>query len=365
MIPSRGLVMAGRVLMVAFSLLVWAYVPALTGQPHPLSYRTALLALVAVFTLAWAWFWLRLAGSDDGRRAALAVAVVTAATIPLTAIAPPGYSTFVFAAGMAGVAFPLRTGLLVTLLMALLQVAIRTARHDPLDILVGSGLNTLFVGGIAAGGRLLIQSNVRLAEAREEVARLAVSEERLRFARDLHDQIGQNLTMIVLKSELLARSLGAETGEPARLQAREVAEIARRALREVRETVTAYRQPALTEELAGARTALQAAGIGLAVEDTLGPMPAAQERVLAWTVREGVTNVLRHSRASRCLVRLHHERGSAVLEIEDDGVGAGPGGAGSGLEGIRERVAAVGGTFRAGAAGAGFRLQVAVPLLET
>src|SRR5205823_11005194 len=138
----------------------------------------------------------------------------------------------------------------------------------------GDVLNDALVGAAAVAGRLLIEANQQLSLAREQIARLAVGEERLRFARDLHDLIGHSLSVIALKSELAGRLMRSSPG----LAAHEVADIekvARDALREVREAVAGYRQPTLNAELAGAREALTAAGIELHAEAEHLPLPPA------------------------------------------------------------------------------------------
>lgn len=207
-----------------------------------------------------------------------------------------------------------------------------------------------------------------LHATRAELARLAVMEERVRLARDLHDLLGHNLSMITLKSELAGRLL---IQEPARAsqEIHEVEEVARQTLREVREAVAGYRQPTLSGELDGARQMLSAAGIAYQVEYTAGALPPTTDAVLAWTVREGVTNVIRHSRARRCLIQLTCEDGIVHAEVTNDGYREPEGvrkGTGSGLSGLAERVTAHGGRIEAGplrtAGNEGFRLWVGLAI---
>src|SRR5438309_515445 len=159
------------------------------------------------------------------------------------------------------------------------------------------------VGLTAVAGQLLIQANRQLSQAREQIARLAVGEERLRFARDLHDLLGHSLSVIALKSELAGRLIKTTPGLAAH-EVEDIEKVARDALRDVREAVAGYRQPTLAAELAGAHEALTAAGIDYRAEDEHMPLPPAIEAVLDWTVREGVTNVMRHSKAKRCEIRI-------------------------------------------------------------
>ena len=232
-------------------------------------------------------------------------------------------------------------------------------------VTVGTICLTLFA--LSALGR----SNRELHAARTELAELAVAEERSRIARDLHDTLGHSLSLIALKSELARRVLA---DDPARAAAEigDVEVAARDALASVRETVSGYRRPSLAMELAGARTALQAAGIENEVEPAPEGLPPDVDAMLGWAVREGVTNVLRHSDASRASIRVVADGDSRAVEVVDDGTSgaaAGIGGAddrarrGSGLDGLRERAATLGGLVEAGPLpDRGFRLRVSVPL---
>jgi two-component system sensor histidine kinase DesK len=209
-----------------------------------------------------------------------------------------------------------------------------------------------------------------LRETRQELARSAVAEERLRFARDLHDLLGHTLSLIVVKAEAVRRVLPGDAVTAAD-QAADIERIGRQALTEVRAAVTGYRGRGLTAELDSARTALADAGIDATVRTrTLSLTPAA-DALLGWTVREGVTNVLRHSAARTCRISLDQGDDDVVLEIRDDGNGAsGPGAEGDpdgspghGLRGLRERLAAAGGRLdAAGVASGGFRLEARVPV---
>jgi two-component system sensor histidine kinase DesK len=211
-----------------------------------------------------------------------------------------------------------------------------------------------------------------LHTARREIAQLAAAEavakERLRFARDLHDLLGHSLSSITLKSELAGRLLPdiPETRKAA-AEVRDIQGIARGALREVREAVAGYRQPVLSEELIGAKAMLEAAGIACRIDNSAGLLPNSVEGVLAWAVREGTTNVIRHSHADRCEIRVMRDGGWVYSEITDDGRGSSAEGdrmtAGSGLSGLAERVEASGGDFEAGPLReGGFHLRVSLPL---
>lgn len=219
------------------------------------------------------------------------------------------------------------------------------------------------IGTMMTAFQRQIRVNRELQAARHELARLAVTDERLRIARDLHDLLGHSLSVINLKSELAAKLVA---HDPARAQAElaDVQAVGRKALAEVREAVQGYRQLALDDALAGARTALSAAGIAYELDGAPAELPADVEEVFAWAVREGTTNVVRHSNAARCAVRIRDGEGEATLEVEDDG--ASPPAVpqvGSGLTGLAERAAMLRGRLEAGTGpGGGFRLRLVVPL---
>jgi two-component system sensor histidine kinase DesK len=277
---------------------------------------------------------------------------------------PPQYgSLFLYAVIMAGAAFPWRRAVPALVLLAVLAAAIELIRGESVTASTGQFLNDLLVGFAAVAGRLLVQANQQLSQAREQIARLAVGEERLRFARDLHDLLGHSLSVIALKSELAGRLIKNTPGLAAH-EIEDIEKVARDALREVREAVTGYRQPTLAAELAGGHEVLTAAGIEYHVDHDHVPLPPAVEAVLAWTVREGVTNVMRHSQAKRCSVRIINKDGHATAEVIDDGRGGTPA-AGSGLRGLEERVRERGGTLIAEPLPhEGFRLRVTVPVRE-
>ena len=241
----------------------------------------------------------------------------------------------------------------------------------------GSGGTAISFAASSAGIGLLMLlmrdlrlRNEELSGARAELARLAVAEERERFARDLHDLLGHSLSVIALKAELAGRLLPDRPAEAA-TEVAEVETVARQALGEVREAVSGYRQPTLDGELEGARMALSAAGIEVSVERPAVTLDPDTEAVLAWAVREGATNVLRHSGAKHVEMRISAGLADTTLEIVDDGARAGaeparnghrPVHGGHGLAGLAERARGVHGTVDSGAlSGGGFRLTVRVP----
>ncbi len=317
----------------------------------------------AVWGGLWAWIWLRAAGRNDVAEAVGLVAITVILTI-FTLIQPtPGGTFLVFSFIVAGACFPVRRALWIIGGLTVLQIVMAVIRLTDLATILNSLINSVLVGGVGIGARLLWQSYRELLAAREEIARLAVSEERLRFSRDLHDLLGQSLAVLVLKSELVNKQLPSDTNETTHQELRDIARVARKSLNDVREAAAGYRRPSLAMEVGNARNALRAAGIGLLVEDTLGRVAAEQDSVLAWCLREGVTNVLKHSGAKKCVLRLLRTDGNATLELVDDGRGAASlDGGGVGLIGLRERVELAGGKFEVGSEPeAGVRLRVILP----
>jgi two-component system sensor histidine kinase DesK len=270
---------------------------------------------------------------------------------------------------------------------AVLPISAAVAGIIGLDILVIMGVwlvgldwpTAAWTAGLVTMIGVVLMSTVRstvtgreLRAAREEIAYLAVAAERLRIARDLHDLLGRSLSLIALKSELAGR-LAINSPERAAAEIGDIEVAARQALQEVREAVTGYRQPTLASELHDAQGLLGAAGIAYTYdldERLIRALPASVEVVLSWAVREGVTNIIRHSRARRCSIRVAEQLGEVQVEITDDGPLAVPeqsadtsvGTPGNGLRGLAERVEALGGRCEAGPCGGGFRLAIAVPI---
>jgi two-component system, NarL family, sensor histidine kinase DesK len=205
----------------------------------------------------------------------------------------------------------------------------------------------------------VVRANRALAETRAELARLAAENERIRIARDLHDLLGHSLTTITVKAGL-ARRLGPTNPAGAVDQITEVEELCRKVLTEVRAAVSGYREVTLASELARGRELLRASGITAELPTATEVADLAHQELFGWAVREGLTNVIRHSRARSCTVRVS----ASCVEIIDDGHGsdAPPG---NGLSGLRERAAAAGGGVDAGPARpAGWRLRVWVPAVD-
>ena len=202
-----------------------------------------------VWGALWAWIWLRAAGRNTVAEFVGLVGITVILTF-FTLIQPSPVGGFlVFAFIVAGACFPLRRALWIMAGLSVLQVALSVIRLSDLATASNGLINSILVGGVGIGARLLWQSYRELVAAREEIARLAVSEERLRFSRDLHDLLGQSLAVLVLKSELVAKQVPSDTDESTRQELRDLARVARKSLNDVREAAAGYRRPTLSREI--------------------------------------------------------------------------------------------------------------------
>ncbi|MEU3890609.1 sensor histidine kinase [Streptomyces sp. NPDC029041] len=311
-------------------------------------------------------------------------AVVAVAALALAEYGPDGEEVDAAAGGLCGVILIFGPGIIALgirsrrrafglaggfaagtwVVTTALGAPVLTALFTALIVLVGG----VFITFTAVFSVWLLNAVYELDEARETRARLAVAEERLRFGRDLHDVMGRNLAVIALKSELAVQL--AQRGRPEAVpQMVEVQRLAQESQREVRDVVRGYREADLGSELAGAQGVLAAAGIACTVGGVpASGLPPAVQSALGWVVREAATNVLRHGDAQRCDVRLEVVEGRVVLSVENDGVSeagteSGSAPSGSGLAGLRERLAKTDGTLEAGPVGRGlFRLTAEIPL---
>ena len=280
---------------------------------------------------------------------------------------------FIGVSAIAGITLSFRNASIAVIGLTLLTVGVNVSIDGgiasanwlqiiPLALLV-RGLGLDMIGFVRLSDALR-----ELQRARGELARQAVTEERLRMARDLHDLLGHTLSLITLKSELAGRLL--EKNHHAAIeQVHEVERVARQALRDVREAVAGYRQRNLRGELDGARQILEAAGIECTIEYGPQSVPPGTDMVLAWVVREGVTNVIRHSRAQHCLIRIISSDRYVRAEITNNGYPREDSSTiekGSGLSGLAERVAKEGGKLEVGrqptSNGPGFQLKVEIPV---
>jgi two-component system sensor histidine kinase DesK len=332
-VHSRGWVaFAGYVVVVAFAI---AYVRALT------------LIMEGGRNFVW-WF--------------AAMVALLMVELPIAHQDAFVMSTFIVAVSLA--AWGRRSAPIVALLVlaAVFLPPLVPSWHASVD--VDAAVTTALVGLALYGFFEIIRANRELMVARAEVAHLAAEGERSRIARDLHDLLGHSLTTITVKAGL-ARRLAAVDPDRAAREIAEVEELARRSLADVRNAVAGYRDVTLTGELAAGRELLRVVGIEADLPRSTDGVRGDLHGLFGWVVREGLTNVVRHADAAHCSVMLTRDS----VEITDDGMSIptdlGGGAEGSGLRGLRERVAAAGGTLTAGPVGPvgrdGWRLRVEVP----
>ena len=295
-------------------------------------------------------------------------------------------SIFIYVSAAAGfIIWDRRRALLAVAACTVAYIVLSEIVHATPDDLWAELLPVALIGFAMIGFKMQIVLNQQLRQARGDVAKLAANEERLRLARDMHDLTGQSLSLITLKSELAIKRLARLPASPevdaVAAELGDIGRVSRQTLQDIREAVSGYRRPTLAVEIITARTSLEAAGIQLDDDPALmtlsGTIDPDAEAALAWCLREAVTNVIRHSGAQNCRIRLterRERRGELALEITDDGhglPGSGPAGgagvtegSGSGLHNMSERLSAVGGRFSAGPGrdGRGFRLVATVPM---
>ncbi|UBU16527.1 sensor histidine kinase [Nonomuraea gerenzanensis] len=202
----------------------------------------------------------------------------------------------------------------------------------------GAHVTFFYVATIATTGAMIyalvrfVRVTVELEQARAELAQAAVLRERLRISRDLHDGLGRSLTAIALKGDLAGRLIDRDPGA-ARTEVGELVQVARDAAQDVRQVARGYRELSLAGEVDRAVALLESSGVGVQAHLADVPLPRRSEEALAWAVREGVTNVLRHSRATTCTITTSLHGGAVRLEIANDGAPPAPDG---GRDGVRD-----------------------------
>jgi len=263
----------------------------------------------------------------------------------------------VYIAALAMIGLPVRQGLAAAAILFTAAEVLPATAPGWSDN--GYGLAVL-LGSLATYGiRVAGERQERLVSAERELAGLAVQNERARIAGDLHDILGHSLTVVAVKAELAQRLLDVDL-DRARRELADLETLARDALADVRSTALGVRGISLPGEIAAAREALAAANVEARLPGAADEVPSRNRELFAWTIREAVTNIVRHSRARHVEVRL----GPASVEIVDDGVGAAVvTGDGQGLAGLRRRAEALGAQLTAGRREdqPGFRVRVEVP----
>jgi two-component system sensor histidine kinase DesK len=361
-----------------------APVSGLFGHRHGVLWIAGGLAITLAFCTAYVAVLLNWGERQRQGRAGLAIIAVLAA-LACVVYGKTWTPLWIYVSAATGVVLASepngrRRALRGVLAVGVCYVFFSWLSHDGATDFLVVLLPVLLIGVAMIGFRLQIGLMHELAQARETVAKLAANEERLRLARDMHDLTGQSLSVITLKSELAAKRLSRLPASAERDTVLgdlgDIGRVSRQTLHDIREAVSGYRRPTLAIEVITARNALDAAGIrfdddpGLTLRS--GTFDAEAEAVLAWCLREAVTNVIRHSGAKNCRIRLTERPGELSLEVSDDGRGFNHAnadsqtGKGAGLRGMSERLSAEGGRLSLGMAdptrGHGFTLTATVPV---
>jgi two-component system, NarL family, sensor histidine kinase DesK len=369
-----------RVRLIALAFLGFLVLPAgsLLTSGRPAGWLAYVLAGLAVFAGCYARVTWRVVPAPHALRSPYALAAGLAAGIALVPVLGFGWAT--------GLAFYGNALLLLDLPRRWWPLALGATTagvvcagalfHVRPTEIAGNLVSILVVAALQAAFFRQIQDTAALRRARGELARLAVSEERLRIARDLHDVLGQRLSAVALKSELAGRLVRRDP-DRAEAELTEIAAVAREALAEVRATVSGYRDTSLAGEVRTAASLLRAASVATTVSGVPVGLPSAVEQAAAWVVREASTNVVRHAKAARCRVVLGRQPDGLLVEVADDGPTAGGGGPaggrdrpgtgdpvapGNGLTGLRERVDALGGRLTVGPVDGWFTVRAVIPL---
>lgn len=315
----------------------FAISPALARNATPLDWVTSIGGTLALLALYFRGYWLR------GRAI---VPVIAALTLLGLVIVPMNTSAgvfFIYAAGFAARLDNDRAAIgTIAIIEVLVGIEVFLAHLHPFSwswIVVFVAL----IGAINIHFEGVGRSKAKLRLAHDEIEHLAKVAERERIARDLHDLLGHTLSVIILKSEL-ASKLAERDPERARNEIRDVERISRDALTQVRAAVRGYRSGGLQAELESARDALDAANVTLTCDIARTQLPPSHEAMIALAIREAVTNIVRHARATRCRIALEPRDGAYAVTIVDDGRG-GDAPFGSGLSGMQERIEALGGTL--------------------
>ena len=340
---TRGTQPSHKAWRFALANLVWGVwivaVPVLNSMPWR-AWMPATLLSYALFI----WLYLR-AYAVPVRQIKGYVAAIAALGFVLSPVNPGALTYVIYACVFSGFAF---RGVRISLLAMLGLLAAYTVEARALGwswpTILSVTLWALVIGGMNMMYRSKGQADAQLRLSHEEIRRLAATAERERIGRDLHDLLGHTLSLVALKSELAARLVERDAAAAGR-EMREVERVAREALTQVRAAVSGLHAPQLLAEMASARLLLETAGILVDSRTDTADLPPALDAALAMVLREAATNIQRHASAHRVGVVLTRTSERVRLCIEDDGCG-GVVREGNGLIGMRERLAALGGTLQ-------------------
>ena len=338
---------------------IWVFITPMFGGGYTLRWTLITLWSYPLFILLYAATLL-----TPRRTAPIFALAMIVLSLALLHLYPSGISYFIFGCVM------LRTNRGISTLQYLIEVSLLNVAFVVLATWIGYPWQTIawvpvlsaIIGLIINVERASSEKDAALRLSHEEVRRLAATAERERIGRDLHDLLGHTLSLITLKMEL-SRKLFERDPERSKRELTEAEQIARDALAQVRSAVTGFRAADLVAELASAHLLLESSRVHLRYSPP-PPMPAWIEAGLAMVLREAATNIARHSQANEAMIAIHCDAGMVSLEVADDGRG-GVSVNGNGLSGMRERVAAMGGSLELESPrGQGTRLKVRIPFVQ-
>lgn len=346
-----------NVVFVGFLCAAMLHLLYLTRDPLVLAFSATCLAVLVALQLLW----VSRPGVRIGSPSRYVVVAVQAVLVylPLAVFPQAWVSVPGLLAGTALLVFRPATGWL-GFVAVVASVPWAQGSSGLIDVFLAVTA-TVITGLVTYGLTWMAGSVSELRAARRALAHAAVAQERLRFARDLHDLLGLSLSAITLKAELAFRAMKVD---PARAASElgEIVSIARLALADVRLVASGYRDLSLNEESRSVESVLAAANVDVRMDLRYGELRAEVRTVLATVLREGVTNVLRHSRGGHCEISVRRHGDMVVLEIVNDGVSVSFEGPGNGIRNLTERVTTVGGELTAGVGADGrFRLRAQVP----
>jgi two-component system sensor histidine kinase DesK len=340
---SRGILMAALLCYLGVTVL-----NILSAQPSPPALSLGLSALPVVFLLQL------LHSAPAGGERPLRLRILGLAGQGILSYAPLiwfgvdwGAMAGFFAASLL-LLLPRRVGWSLYALVTLSMAATGYLHHLDVVDTVYMAESTALTGLVVYGLSRLVSQVVQLHRARLDLARLAVANEQLRFSRDLHDLLGYSLSAITLKNELINRLIPINPARASQ-EVGEVLVISRQALADVRRVASGYRSMSLTAEVASAKSVLTSAGVAAQVEldEEVNSLDPAVATVIATVVREGVTNLLRHTEAQNCRITARVSDGVVRVVMINDGLVAGyrdtSPHSGSGLSNLRRRLEGLGG----------------------
>lgn len=341
----------------------WPWLAYLLFYPYPWIWVSpsteALVGSALGIALFIPLYWL--AFRSQGRRLIILAASVVAIGFALSPLGAGWITLPIYAGLLLGRLRPMRHANIAVLTVALVTVGWGIALDKP-QITLGMGALLIVMTGMGSASReAFYDRTVALLATQEEVRRLAGTAERERMVRDLHDVVGRTLTLIAIKSDLAKRLVSRDPAMAER-ETLAIGQIARDGLTDIRAALAGQLGGSLVHELQASVEALGAAGIDVRISGDATPVPQNASAILAMALREAVTNTIRHSKARSCEISIDLDDLHAKLAVSDDGISDGKtGSAGSGLQGMGQRLAAAGGSLAFGPDRTGFRLEARVP----